>query len=188
MGKSNVVQIAEILTDVIKKRVQTQFGLTSEASGAKLQELKKKQVLKMPSDLMKQILSLETKSMQDLREIYTKLYYKKTDSTSKQKLIRDISYRLQELEYGFLSEKHAKRLDSLADDMAKGRSLKEISPAKPINGLRICKEYHGVLYEVETVEDGFICNGLRYKSLSALASKITGNSTNGPKFFGLRKK
>jgi hypothetical protein len=180
---SNVEQIAEILASAICAKI----SLTPASSGAKLQALKKKQVLKMPSGLMKQILSLETKSMQDLRGMYAKLYCKKANSTSKQKLIRDIAYRLQELEYGFLSEKYVKRLDSLADDMAKGRPLKEILSTKPINGTRICKEYHGTLYEVEVTEDGFVCGGLQYKSLSALAGKITGHKTNGPKFFGIKK-
>jgi hypothetical protein len=51
----------------------------------------------------------------------------------------------------------------------------------------ICKEYHGKKYEVEAVDDGFVCGGLFYKSLSALANEITGHKTNGLKFFGVQK-
>src|SRR5438067_1752320 len=36
------------------------------------------------------------------------------------------------------------------------------------------------------VEDGFEHEGLRYKSLSAVARAITGVRWNGPRFFGLR--
>jgi hypothetical protein len=94
---------------------------------------------------------------------------------------------LQELEYGFLSEKYVKRLDFLANEMAKGKQFGEISYCKPACGTRICKEYHGEKYEVESVEGGFVCGGLFYKSLSSLASKITGHKTNGLKFFGIKK-
>jgi hypothetical protein len=102
-------------------------------------------------------------------------------------LIRQIAYKLQELEYGFLSEKYVKKLNFLANEMAKGKQFGEISYCKPINGTRICKEYHGTKYEVESVEDGFVCGGFFYKSLSSLANKITGHKTNGLKFFGIKK-
>jgi hypothetical protein len=94
---------------------------------------------------------------------------------------------LQELEYGFLSEKYVKKLNFLANEMAKGKQFGEISYCKPVNGTRICKEYHGTKYEVESVEDGFVCGGMLYKSLSSLANKITGHKTNGLKFFGVKK-
>jgi hypothetical protein len=94
---------------------------------------------------------------------------------------------MQELEYGFLSDRCAKRLDSAANELAKGKQFGEITYCKPINGTRICKEYHGKKYEVESVDDGFVCGGLFYKSLSALANEITGHKTNGLKFFGVKK-
>jgi hypothetical protein len=56
-----------------------------------------------------------------------------------------------------------------------------------VNGTKICKEYKGVTYEIEVVSGGFLCNGFVYKSLSALATKITGNRTNGPLFFKAQK-
>ena len=36
-----------------------------------------------------------------------------------------------------------------------------------------------------TVEDGFVWNGERWKSLSAVARAITGARWSGPRFFGL---
>jgi hypothetical protein len=119
--------------------------------------------------------------------MYEKLYCEKSSTNSRSQLIKDIAYRLQELEYGFLPEKYTKKLESLANEMSKGKQFGEISYLKPVNGTGICKEYHGVKYEVETTETGFICDGLKYKSLSALAGKITGHKTNGLKFFGVKK-
>ena len=37
------------------------------------------------------------------------------------------------------------------------------------------------------LKDGFEFNGQRFKSLSAIANKITGTRWNGPKFFNLRR-
>ena len=102
-------------------------------------------------------------------------------------MIQKISYRLQELEYGFLSEKYVKKSDSLANEMSKGKKFGKMLYFKPINGTKIMKEYHDVVYEVETIAEGFLCNGLFYKSLSALASKITGHKMNGLKFFRVKK-
>ena len=36
------------------------------------------------------------------------------------------------------------------------------------------------------VDDGFLWNGARYDSLSAIAFAITGTRWSGPRFFGLR--
>jgi hypothetical protein len=35
-------------------------------------------------------------------------------------------------------------------------------------------------------DDGFSCQGTNYRSLSALARKITGTAWSGPLFFGLK--
>jgi hypothetical protein len=53
-------------------------------------------------------------------------------------------------------------------------------------GTKICKEYNGSVYQVEVLKDGFEYNGQKWKSLSAIATKITGTKWNGPKFFGMR--
>ena len=141
----------------------------------------------MASSTVKQIAKLETKTLEELREIYGNLYNTEVVPSYKSQLIQKIAYRLQELEYGFLPDKYVKKRQALADSVAKGKKFGEMSYFKPINGTRIMKEYHDVVYEVETTAEGFICRGLFYKSLSALASKITGHKTNGLKFFGVKK-
>lgn len=141
----------------------------------------------MSNNVLKQIVDLKNKSTQELTEIYIKLYNENPVLNSKQHLIRDIAYRLQELEYGFLSDKHSKKLESLVNDTSKGKKFSGARYYKPVSGTKICKEYHGMKYEVETIPEGFMCNGLPYKSLSAIATKITGHKTNGLLFFGVRK-
>lgn len=147
----------------------------------------KRGVKNVSINIIKEIIKLSDKSLQELRELYIKLYDEPPYINIKQHLVRDIAYRLQELEYGFLSTPSAKKLEKVANDTAKGKKFGEIKYFKPIDGTRIYKDYNGKTYEVETASEGFICNGFTYKSLSSLASKITGHKTNGPKFFGIKK-
>ncbi len=52
-------------------------------------------------------------------------------------------------------------------------------------GARLIREWNGVSHVVEVVEAGFIWNGDRHRSLSAIARAITGARWSGPRFFGL---
>ena len=42
-------------------------------------------------------------------------------------------------------------------------------------------------YEVLVLDDGFSWQGTEYRSLSAVARKITGTAWSGPLFFGLKQ-
>ena len=53
-------------------------------------------------------------------------------------------------------------------------------------GVKLCKDWRGVQHEVEVAQEGFEYNGQHFKSLSAIATKITGAKWSGPKFFGLK--
>ncbi len=54
------------------------------------------------------------------------------------------------------------------------------------DGTVLTREYDGATHRVEVMADGFGWNGTTYRSLSAIATAITGVRWNGPKFFGLR--
>ena len=53
-------------------------------------------------------------------------------------------------------------------------------------GTRLIREWQGRSYEVLVLDDGFSWQGTHYRSLSAIARKITGTAWSGPLFFGLR--
>jgi len=54
-------------------------------------------------------------------------------------------------------------------------------------GARLIREWQGETYKVMVVEDGFVYQGNRYKSLSEIARLITGTRWSGPRFFGLER-
>jgi hypothetical protein len=58
-----------------------------------------------------------------------------------------------------------------------------ISTLRP--GLRLIREWNGIVHQVDVIEGGFTWNGRAWKSLSAVAEAITGAHWSGPRFFGL---
>jgi hypothetical protein len=48
------------------------------------------------------------------------------------------------------------------------------------------REWQGRTYDVLVLDDGFFWQNTQYRSLSALAKKITGTAWSGPLFFGLK--
>ena len=67
---------------------------------------------------------------------------------------------------------------------ATGRSVRNPAPAIRA-GTQLVREWKGRRYQVDATEDGYVLNGARFKSLSAIAPHITGTSWSGPRFFGL---
>jgi hypothetical protein len=53
-------------------------------------------------------------------------------------------------------------------------------------GTILSREWNGITQRAIVVEDGFLWEGTRYDSLSAIAFAITGTRWSGPRFFGLR--
>jgi hypothetical protein len=62
------------------------------------------------------------------------------------------------------------------------------SPIKRLTpGTRLLREWQGETRQVTVVAAGFEYDGTLYKSLSAIARRITGTPWSGPLFFGLRR-
>ena len=54
-------------------------------------------------------------------------------------------------------------------------------------GTRLIRQWQGVSYQVTVRDHGFEYEGQEYRSLSAIARKITGTAWNGLVFFGVKK-
>lgn len=54
-------------------------------------------------------------------------------------------------------------------------------------GARLIREWRGRSIVVDVMEDGYVYDGAYFRSLSAIATKVTGVKRNGPLFFGLRE-
>ncbi len=98
-----------------------------------------------------------------------------------------ISYRMQVKRYGGLTPAIRQRLgrEGSGDEtpsLMKSKSATSVTP-----GARFIREWNGSTHVVEVVEGGFIWNGMRHRSLSAIARAITGTKWSGPRFFALRE-
>ena len=70
------------------------------------------------------------------------------------------------------------------------RLIRSLQTSKPIpelaRGTRLVREWQGLTHHVVVTPDGFEYAGNRYRSLTAIARRITGTARSGPLFFGLR--
>ena len=89
----------------------------------------------------------------------------------------------------------ARRLQSCA------RRLKQLSKSMKVDatptsaalgalkpGTVLTREWGGVTHRVTVLEEGFAWAGQNYRSLSEIATKISGARWSGPRFFGLKQR
>lgn len=140
------------------------------------------------TSVVKQVMGLEAKPVEELQGLWRDLFHTEPPPYPKAYLVPRLAYRLQELALGGLSEKAQKKLDALADQLEAGKTGKSAPQAgdRLLAGTRLIREWRGERHTVTAVDGGFEHQGQRYKSLSAIARKITGTQWNGPLFFGMR--
>jgi len=104
---------------------------------------------------------------------------------SRDLLRRAVAHKIQEQAYGGLSQAARRRLQTLARTMAQeGEAALKASPGqKP--GARLVRQWRGETHCVLVLDDGFLYQDQRYRSLTAIARVITGAHWSGPRFFGL---
>jgi hypothetical protein len=102
-------------------------------------------------------------------------------------LRRGIAHRIQEKAYGGLPAPTRRLLDQLVKAaIAKPNGRLEL-PRRIKPGSELVRTWKGWTHRVTVMAGGFAYEGRTYKSLSEIASEITGTNWNGPRFFGLRQ-
>jgi len=96
-------------------------------------------------------------------------------------MIKAIGFEMQCNALGGVSKSMIRHLNAIAS----GRTSRapSITSIKP--GTHLMREWNGRTYQVEVTSDGFVLDGSTYRSLSAIAKRITGAHWSGPRFFGL---
>ena len=103
---------------------------------------------------------------------------------SRQLLVRAVAYGIQVQRYGGLRPAVRRQLRRAADGNVV-RKERNVEATKVAPGARLIREWNGVSHVVEVAENGFVWEGERHASLSAIARAITGARWSGPRFFGL---
>ena len=104
---------------------------------------------------------------------------------SRRLLILAIAYRMQVKRYGGMTPAARRQLHKAASEEAARREPTTNGASQVAPGTRLIREWNGVTHVVDAIDDGFIWQGARYGSLSAIARAITGARWSGPRFFGL---
>ena len=89
-----------------------------------------------------------------------------------------LAWRIQAMVLGALDPGTRRALRRSGPVVAEGQDLG--------TGATIRRQWQGEEVVVQVHDDGFAWNGTTFRSLSAVATAITGSRWNGPKFFGLR--
>jgi len=123
----------------------------------------------------------------ELRQQWRTLYKAEASPhLSRELLVRAVAYRMQEVALGGLRperQRHLRQFAQQLNESQEGR-IRPRPELKP--GTRLVREWQGRTYEVLVINGGFSWQGMSYRSLSALARKITGTAWSGPLFFGLK--
>jgi len=143
---------------------------------------------------VQEVTSLEQETVAKLHIRYLKAFGEASRSNHKQFLIRRIAWRLQALASGDLSDRARERARLLAEDAElrltapagyfEGRRARRDSRL-PAPGTVLRRKFQDQVVSVEVLEKGFQYDGVVYRSLSAVARKITGTQWNGFAFFAL---
>lgn len=158
-------------------------------------------------ELNTQIASLEKMTASELRQKHVELFHEPSRSSNRQWLFRRLAWRIQSLVEGDISERAQERARQLTREAdIRLRPPKELNMTAasgrhvltgkfkvsqddrlPMPGTVLTRNFKGHLYHVKVLTKGFEFDGEVYRSLSAIAHKITGCHWNGYHFFGLNK-
>src|ERR1700759_5529294 len=98
---------------------------------------------------------------------------------SRELLLRAVAYRMQEVALGGLRPERQRQLRQFGQQLNGSQEVR-IRPRPELKaGTRLVPEWQGRTYDVVVLDDGCSWQGTSYRSLSALAGKITGRAWSG---------
>jgi len=151
----------------------------------------------------KEIAALGRMTVPELRRRYAEVFGEGTTSRHREFLVRRIVWRIQANEEGGLSERARLRAMELAADSDVRLTAPRTKPTAPAGekvvatievrqderlpmpGAVITRHYKGQSVQVRVLPHGFEHEGEIYRTLSAVAKKITDSHWNGFRFFEL---
>jgi len=72
-----------------------------------------------------------------------------------------------------------------SDTAATAAQSPSVERRKLSPGARLLRDWNGQTHAVDVTVEGYLFDGTTYRSLSAIARRITGTHWSGPRFFGL---
>lgn len=160
----------------------------------------------MTMNMTKELAALGQMTVTQLREKHVEVFGEPTRSGNKDWLRKRIAWRLQANAWGDLSERARQRAEELANDSDLRTNAPKTKPEPatagvtatatvafghdarlPMPGAILRRAYKGREVIVRVLPRGFEYEGEVYRTLSAVASAVTGTHWNGYHFFNLNK-
>ncbi len=160
----------------------------------------------MTLNVAKEVAALGRMTVADLQSKHLEAFGEPTRTRNKEYLVKRILWRLQANAHGDLSERARLRAEELANDADLRTTTPKVKPRQsedgvtvqaalpfahgsrlPMAGGRLTRKYKGRDIVVYVRPKGFEYEGTIYRSLSAVATVITGTHWNGYHFFNLRR-
>jgi hypothetical protein len=133
------------------------------------------------------LLSLRHSSRTELCSLWQQLFNKEPPiQMRKDLMLRIVAYRLQEQEFGGLSDVGGRRLRQLASALEANPNAAMSTRTAIRFGTRLVRQWKEQVHVVEVEAKGYEYKGSLYESLSEIARIITGTRWSGPLFFGLK--
>ena len=140
------------------------------------------------AEVERQIAELVDRSTPELRLAWRQLHHTgPPHGLSRDLLIRALANQLQERSYGGVGQALRRRLQSLTGATEKVATA--VDPGLVLKaGTTLVRQWRGHTHTVLVHNDGFEHEGQRYRSLTAIAERITEAHWSGLRFFGLTKR
>ena len=137
--------------------------------------------------LERKLSQLEDLTWEEQKEMFFELFGFDCGLSNGKNIKKRLFNKLQEIYLGGVSESDQLILRRIAENDARA-NLRQVGKNRNMTqGTRLVKEWKGKIYTVTITVDGrYEYDGEIYRSLSAIADKITGTHWNGKKFFGVK--
>lgn len=153
----------------------------------------------MTESITTELAALEKTSTAELKDRWRTLMGGDPPAYSRRHLIRRLSFRLQEIKYGGLSEVVSGQLKRALEErhidpfdgttfLNKAKQSGKARQWSPPVGSIYKRDWRGKEYVLTILDTGVDMNGSRFKSTSEAAISITGVSTNGFRFWKIVKR
>jgi hypothetical protein len=133
-----------------------------------------------------ELAALAAMSSAQLREEWQRVMRTAPPAFSPDLLERAIAYELQARRHGGLSPAAQRALDRVGRQLARTGKVSQPRETRLKPGTRLSRDWHGRTHHVLVIDDGYLFEERRYRSLSQVAAAITGTAWSGPRFFGLK--
>lgn len=138
--------------------------------------------------LDQKLAELQTMSPKQLRAAWRECWRNPAPDIGPDLLRRGIAWKLQSRVHGELPTAARRDLNATIERLRRGKEVSSTRTPSLKPGTRLVREWRGKTHHIVVLESGFELQGRRYKSLTQIASAITGVHWSGPAFFGLRKR